>query len=70
MCYPLRNLEDGRHNIRVRAWDVLNNNGEGYTEFVVVSPQLAIEHLINAPNRSLHSTSFLFEFNNPGNQRT
>ena len=65
--YPLRNLEDGLHNIRVRAWDVLNNSGEGYTEFVVVSaPQLAIEHLINAPNPVIHSTSFLFEFNNPG----
>jgi len=65
--YPLNNLEDGRHSIRVRAWDVSNNSGEGYTEFVVVSaPQLAIEHLLNAPNPVLNSTSFLFEFNNPG----
>lgn len=65
--YPLNNLEDGRHSIRVRAWDVSNNSGEGYTEFVVVSaPQLAIEHLLNAPNPVIHSTSFLFEFNNPG----
>ncbi|MEC7158833.1 MAG: oxidoreductase, partial [Bacteroidota bacterium] len=65
--YPLSNLEDGRHSIRVRAWDVSNNSGEGYTEFVVVSaPQLAIEHLLNAPNPVMNSTSFLFEFNNPG----
>ena len=65
--YPLNNLEDGRHSIRVRAWDVSNNSGEGYTEFVVVSaPQLAIEHLLNAPNPVINSTSFLFEFNNPG----
>ena len=65
--YPLSNLTDGRHSIRVRAWDVSNNSGEGYTEFVVVSaPQLAIEHLLNAPNPVINSTSFLFEFNNPG----
>ena len=65
--YPLSNLEDGRHSIRVRAWDVSNNSSEGYTEFVVVSaPQLAIEHLLNAPNPVMNSTSFLFEFNNPG----
>lgn len=67
ILYPLQDLEDGRHSIRVRAWDVANNSGEGYTEFIVVSaPQLAIEHLLNAPNPVLNSTSFIFEFNNPG----
>ena len=28
--YPLQNLEDGRHSIRVRAWDVANNSGGIY----------------------------------------
>ena len=33
--YPLRNLEVGRHTLRVKGWDIANNSGEGYTEFVV-----------------------------------
>src|SRR5690606_32777993 len=33
--YPLAGIPEGRHRIKVRAWDVANNSGEGFTEFVV-----------------------------------
>ncbi|PSR03137.1 MAG: oxidoreductase [Bacteroidetes bacterium SW_11_45_7] len=65
--YPLSDLEDGRHNIKVKAWDVHNNSGEGYTEFVVASSQkMALDHVLNYPNPFTTSTSFQFEHNKPG----
>jgi len=35
--YPLKNLEEGRHTITVKAWDVSNNSTEQLIEFVVVN---------------------------------
>ncbi len=65
--YPLSELEDGRHKVKVKAWDVHNNSGEGYTEFVVASSQeMALDHVLNYPNPFTTSTSFQFEHNKPG----
>jgi hypothetical protein len=64
--YPLFNLEEGLHKIRVRAWDVSNNSAEGYTEFVVASSaEVALEHVLNYPNPFMDNTSFQFEHNLP-----
>ncbi len=65
--YPLSELPEGRHSVRVRAWDVANNVSEGYTEFVVVSDAaVALTHVLNYPNPFTTHTCFTFEHNLPG----
>ncbi|TVR77164.1 MAG: T9SS C-terminal target domain-containing protein [Chitinophagaceae bacterium] len=65
--YPLSKLPEGRHSVRVKAWDVHNNSGEGYTEFVVSSSaEMALNHVYNYPNPFTTSTNFMFEHNQPG----
>lgn len=65
--YPLSALKDGLHTVSVKAWDVYNNPGEGYTEFVVASSAgLALDHVLNYPNPFTTYTSFWFEHNKPG----
>lgn len=62
--FPLNDIEEGRHGIRVKAWDVANNAAEGYTEFVVAgSGKVALEHVLNYPNPFINSTCFQFEHN-------
>ena len=65
--YPFNNLEEGRYSVRVKAWDVNNNPGEGYTEFVVaLSAEMALQNVFNYPNPFTTNTSFIFEHNRPG----
>ena len=65
--YPFTDLEQGRHTLSLKVWDVHNNSAEAYTEFVVAgSEELAIEHLLNYPNPFTTHTSFYFEHNAPG----
>ncbi len=62
--YPLRNLEEGRHEIRVKAWDVYNNSAEARTEFVVAGKaNIALRHVLNYPNPFTTQTQFMFEHN-------
>lgn len=66
ISYPLKDLPEGRHTARVKAWDVYNNVGEGSTEFIVASDaKLALEHVLNYPNPFTTHTSFQFEHNFP-----
>lgn len=65
--YPLNSLQEGRHEIRVTAWDIANNPAEGFTEFVVVtSEEVALKHVLNYPNPFTTSTCFMFEHNQSG----
>lgn len=65
--YPLFNLSEGHHNIKVKVWDVYNNSAEGYTEFFVAkSDKLAIKSLMNYPNPFSSRTKFYFEHNKQG----
>ncbi len=65
--YPFNDLEDGRYKINVKAWDVLNNSGEGYTEFIVEdNPNMALYYVLNYPNPFTTNTQFSFEHNRPG----
>lgn len=67
VAYPLSGLADGRHTVTVKAWDVYNNSGDGYTEFVVAeTADLALSHVLNYPNPFTTNTSFWFEHNRPG----
>lgn len=65
--YPLQRLEPGRYSIRVRAWDIFNNPGEGDTEFVVGRlDDGALAHVLNFPNPVTDITYFRFEHNLAG----
>lgn len=67
--YPLSKLAIGRHKINVKAWDVANNAGEGYTEFIVNSDaKAALAHVLNYPNPFTTKTQFQFEHNLVGQQ--
>ena len=67
VAYPLADVAEGRHTVTVKAWDVYNNSGDGYTEFVVAATaDLALSHVLNYPNPFTTSTSFWFEHNRPG----
>lgn len=64
--FPLFNLEEGKHQIKVRAWDIANNSSEGYTEFIVAkSAVVALDNVLNYPNPFTDNTSFEFEHNLP-----
>ncbi|HUH74407.1 MAG TPA: type IX secretion system sortase PorU [Chitinophagales bacterium] len=65
--YPFNQLENGRYKVNVKAWDVLNNSGDGYTEFVVEDKaELALYYVLNYPNPFTTKTEFSFEHNRPG----
>jgi len=65
--YPLSNLKEGKHTLKVTAWDLANNPGEAYLEFFVLDEEGAIlEHVFNYPNPFTTLTNFQFEHNRPG----
>lgn len=65
--YPLRSLAPGRHTVRAKGWDVANNPGEGYTEFIVAEDgKAALKHVLNYPNPFSTNTHFQFEHNLAG----
>lgn len=64
IIYPLSELADGNHTLSLKVWDVNNNSGKAYTEFVVANnAKLAINHVYNYPNPFTTKTNFLFEHN-------
>ena len=69
VSFPISGLADGPHSIKVRAWDVNNNVGEGTVNFVVVDGQVMdIQQLGNYPNPFNNTTHFVFEHNHPFEQ--
>ncbi|HAW19571.1 MAG TPA: hypothetical protein DCX14_05250 [Flavobacteriales bacterium] len=65
--YPFDDLEEGVHTLKLQVWDVNNNPGEAYTEFVVANDeQFALDHILNYPNPFTTNTDFYFEHNKPG----
>lgn len=64
--YKLSGLSDGKHTLKLKAWDVYNNSSDAYTEFIVsTSAELALRHVLNYPNPFTTKTSFYFEHNKP-----
>ena len=62
--YPFSKLTEGRHTLKVKAWDIHNNSSEDYTEFVVANnAKLALSHVFNYPNPFTTHTEFMFEHN-------
>lgn len=51
VIYDLRNLDEGKHTVTVKAWDILNNSSELSIDFVVVdSEEGFIKNLSVYPN--------------------
>jgi len=64
--FQLPTLKEGKHQLKVKAWDVLNNSGEARLNFVVMNKeQLKISAIKNFPNPFKQSTQFSFEHNQP-----
>ncbi len=62
--YPYSKLKEGRHTLKIKAWDIQNNSAEDYTEFIVASDaKLALTHVYNYPNPFTTHTEFMFEHN-------
>ena len=67
--FPFHNLPEGHHSLSLKVWDVFNNSGEAYIEFVVMlSDMFVIEELMNYPNPFMESTTFVFSHNQPDSE--
>jgi hypothetical protein len=65
--FQLPSLSEGLHQIRVKAWDVVNNSSDALLEFRVVKDQdLQLTQVYNYPNPFTSKTTFMFEHNRPG----
>lgn len=64
ITYRFKNLSEGRHTLRLKAFDINNNSSEVYTEFVVTSHlEIASGDLKNFPNPFASETWFEFRHN-------
>ncbi len=66
VVYPFSNLENGKHSLSLRAWDLHNNPAEASIDFIVSSSgELALQELMNYPNPFSQQTFFRFIHNHP-----
>lgn len=71
VIYSLSNIAVGKHNLAMKAWDILNNSSTENIDFVVVnSNTLSITNLFNYPNPVNEFTNFVFEHNMTCSQMT
>lgn len=64
VVYPFRNLDEGPHNLTVRAWDTHNNPSTATIDFVVAGGgDVILEDLMNYPNPFSYDTWFTFKHN-------
>ncbi|MBN1145168.1 MAG: type IX secretion system sortase PorU, partial [Bacteroidales bacterium] len=69
--YPMQNLEEGWHSLRLKVWDVFNNSCEEIIEFKVISGNsIIIVNAGNFPNPASDYTHFTFEHNQAGEALT
>lgn len=66
LLFQLPILKEGPHQLKVKAWDMLNNSGEARLNFEVLKKdKLKISSIKNFPNPFKQSTQFSFEHNQP-----
>lgn len=64
--FQMPTQEPGKHSIRLKAWDVVNNSSEVTLDFIVERKEkLVITKVFNYPNPFIHRTNFAFEHNQP-----
>jgi hypothetical protein len=62
LVYPLYNLAEGQHSVRVKAWDNSNNSSVAERQFVVVSDtDLRLRNVLTYPNPMSDNTTFSYE---------
>ncbi len=62
--FPVTGLSDGTHSLRVKAWDVNNNSGEGTVNFEVAGGAVTrVQSLMCYPNPFRNQTRFVWEHN-------
>ncbi len=62
--YRLSDIDKGKHFLKLKVWDILNNSSEKTIEFIVAeSEKLALERIFNYPNPFTENTAFYFEHN-------
>ncbi len=64
IIFPLTNLSEGEHVLKLKVWDVLNNSSEVEIRFVV-KDDFRIETLTCYPNPMQGQTKFIFTHNQP-----
>ncbi|GIV41187.1 MAG: peptidase C25 [Vicingaceae bacterium] len=65
--YPFKNLTEGEHTLKVRAWDVYNNVSEKEITFKVVKKRdIELQNVLNYPNPFTTHTTFWFQHNQAG----
>jgi hypothetical protein len=63
--YPLMNLSEGKHVLKLKAWDVYNNSNEKELQFTINnSREIILNRVFNYPNPFTTKTSFYIEQNN------
>ncbi len=66
VLFQLPTLAEGKHTIRIKAWDGANNSSEVTLAFIVIKQVvLQIGNVHNYPNPFTHSTTISFEHNQP-----
>ncbi len=66
VLFQLPEQTEGKHSIRIKAWDVANNSSEATLDFLVrKQSQLQVTNLRNFPNPFNSTTTFAFEHNQP-----
>ncbi len=64
--YKFRDLADGLHTLKLKAWDVYNNSSTAEIQFIVAgSGKLEISRVLNYPNPFVNYTEFWFNHNRP-----
>jgi len=64
IIFPLTNLAEGEHVIKLKVWDVMNNSSEVEIRFVV-KDDFRIETVSCYPNPMQEQTRFIFTHNQP-----
>lgn len=64
IVYPFKQLEPGKHTVRLKVWDVNNNSSEASIDFFVASSsELSLGSLEVYPNPFSEMAAFVFEHN-------
>jgi hypothetical protein len=67
--FPMYNLPEGKHTVKIIAWDTYNNSGEGTVTFEVKNKDKGfISDIYNYPNPASNHTTFVFQHNQKGEE--
>jgi len=67
ILFKLSGIEEGRHEIILKAWDNFNNSGSEKLVFIVEADgEFTLNRLLNFPNPFTEATSISVEHNRPG----